>query len=150
MVASRRWRDWIPPQEIENRSDSALTKPPKSISVSFVSSNSSHFQIVAASDGFPSHDPGAWREPVADWLHSECVRHRRCFSNVVSLHRAYCEWELSHDDAPCRRETFELLVGELGFLIVDKLVSGLILRADFEGLRGYPEYPGLCQGDLTG
>jgi hypothetical protein len=129
----------MPPQEIENRTDSALTKPPKSTSVGFGGSYSSHSRIVVASDSFPSHDPAAWREPVAEWLYSECVRHPRCFSGFISLHRAYCEWELSHNDAPCRRETFELLLGELGFLIVDKLVSGLILRADLNGSRIYPE-----------
>jgi hypothetical protein len=140
MLASRRWRDWIPPREIENRTDSALTKPPKRTSVSFGSSYSSHSRIVAVSDGFPPHDPVAWREPVAEWLNSECVSQRRCFSGVTSLHRAYCEWELSHGDPPCRRETFEILLRECGFLIVDKLVSGLILRADINGLRLDPEY----------
>jgi hypothetical protein len=86
----------------------------------------------------PPHDPAAWREPVAEWLDVACVRHWRCHSSVTSLHRAYTEWELSHEDAPCRRETFELLLRELGFLIVDKLVSGLILREDLNGLRVYP------------
>ena len=61
-------------------------------------------------------------------------------TNVAALHRAYCEWELSHDDAPCRRETFEQLIREFGFLILDRLVSGLILRVDFDGLRSYSEY----------
>jgi len=56
----------------------------------------------------------------------------------LRLHRAYCEWELSHG-APCNRETFETLLREAGFLIVDTMVSGLILRGDFDGVRVYPE-----------
>ena len=69
---------------------------------------------------------------------STCLYHQRCFSGVAHLHRAYCEWELSHG-APCNRETFETLLREAGFLIVDTMVSGLILREDFDGVRVYPE-----------
>jgi hypothetical protein len=87
----------------------------------------------------PIYDPAAWRQPVTEWLHSTCLYHQRCFSGVAHLHRAYCEWELSHDDAPCNRETFQTLLLEAGFLIVDTMVSGLILKEDFDGVRGYPE-----------
>jgi hypothetical protein len=86
-----------------------------------------------------SHNPAAWREPVAGWLNATCVRHRRCFSGVTSLHRAYCDWEVSNGDAPCPREIFEQLLRESGLLIVNELVSGLILRADLDGLLVYPK-----------
>ena len=84
MLASRRWRDWMPPQEIENRPDSTPTKPPKGSSVSFGGRRSSHSRMIAASDAFPSHDPAAWRDPVAEWLNSACMRHPRCFGGVTA------------------------------------------------------------------
>lgn len=88
----------------------------------------------------PRNDLDAWREPVAEWLESECVQHWKCHSSVTSLHQAYCEWDVSHGFPPCNRETFGELLQEAGFLMADKLLSGLILRADLAGLCGYPHY----------
>jgi hypothetical protein len=63
----------------------------------------------------------------------------RCFGGVNCLHIAFCEWESGHGGVPCNRETFERLLNELGFLVGEVsgviLVSGLILRADFEAVE---------------
>jgi hypothetical protein len=108
-------------QIVEEHPKTELTKPTKPPSVGFVSSNSGRSRIISASPYPRPFDPAAWRQPVTDWLHSTCLYHQRCFSGVAHLHRAYCEWELSHDDAPCNRETFQTLLLEAGFLIVEKI-----------------------------
>jgi hypothetical protein len=55
---------------------------------------------------------------------------------LAALHLAYCEWEIARKGVPCDRETFERLLGELGFLMGEvertMLVSGLVLREDVE------------------
>jgi hypothetical protein len=83
-----------------------------------------------------SHDPAEWRKPFNRWLKAACVRHSRAFGGVSCLHLAFCEWAAANDDVPCTRDTFERLLGELGFLIGEiegvVLVSGLILRQDLD------------------
>ncbi|HWG21430.1 MAG TPA: hypothetical protein VG225_12940 [Terracidiphilus sp.] len=85
----------------------------------------------------PPHDPAEWRKPFVQWLDSACVLSSRCFGGVGCLHIAFCEWEAGRGGVPCNRKTFERLLSELGFLIGEvrgvMLVSGLILREDFEG-----------------
>jgi hypothetical protein len=58
---------------------------------------------------------------------------------VAALHLAYCEWEIAQNGVPCAGETFERLLGELGFLIGEvegtMLVSGLIFRDDLVATR---------------
>lgn len=85
------------------------------------------------------HDPASWREQFVVWLDLACVRHRRCSSNVTSLHKAYCDWEISSGDVPCSPVTFERLLGEIGFMIEAAMVSTLILKEDLNGLQTYPE-----------
>jgi hypothetical protein len=98
----------------------------------------------------PVYDPAAWQQPVTDWLHSTCcLYHQRCFSGVAHLHRAYCEWELSHDDPPCNRETFQTLLLEAGSLIVDTMVAGVILIEDFDGVRAYPKLIACCVENVS-
>lgn len=126
-----------PPRDVPKVPEHEPTKP---ASVSFDSSHRAHSQIIEKRPGITRPDPDAWREPVAEWLESECVRHWRCHSSVTSLHQAYCAWDVSRGFPPCNRETFVELLEESGFLIVDGLVSGLVLRADLDGLCGYPEY----------
>jgi hypothetical protein len=89
-------------------------------------------------DTLPQRTRAARLEAVTRWLNYACIRHRRCYSSVTCLHRAYCDWEFAHDNVPYGRDPFQSSLCSLGFLIVDK-VSGLILREDFEGLRSYPE-----------
>jgi hypothetical protein len=137
MLASRRWRDWTPPEKTETRLEHELTKPPKTVSVSFVSTDLGDSERNTGSEGMPPHDPAEWRKPFARWLDSACVRDPRCFGGVTCLHIAFCEWAIAHDDVPCTRVTFERLLRELEFLISDGMVSGLTFLEDFEsaGLR---------------
>lgn len=137
MLASRRWRDWKAPSKIENNIDPPLPKLPKHLSGSFGSDSFRRSGVISISDHDFPHDPTAFRESVVQWLESACVRHPRCFSGVISLHRAYCDWELSHEDVPCPRETFHRLLQDSGFIVINNLVSGLILREDFEGVGKY-------------
>ncbi len=130
MLASRRWRDWNPPGNIEQGPGNELTKPPKPISVSFVSLNLGDSETIEAG-GIPPHDPAEWREPFKRWVRSYCAYHPRCFGGIGCLHLAFCKWEITHNGVPCTRETFERMLEESGHLIADGLVSELILREDF-------------------
>ena len=89
-------------------------------------------------NGIPPNDPAEWRKPLTTWLDSACVRHPRCFGGVSCLHAAFCEWEAGRNRVSCNRDTFELLLKELGFLMdeVDGvvLVSGLTFREDAEAV----------------
>lgn len=140
MLASRRWRDWKPPQEFPKEPEHQPTEPTKPAFVSFDGSPFAQSQIMEAQPVSYRHGLEAWRESIAEWLETECTRHWRCHSSVTSLHQAYSEWDVSHGFPRCNRETFMRLLQEAGFLIPGETVSGLILRADLEGLCGYPEY----------
>ncbi len=128
------------PQQIPNGPKTEPEKPAKASLVTSDSPREARSETIESYPGIPRPDPEAWREPVAEWLETECVRHWRWDSSVTSLHQAYCEWDVSRGWPPCNRETFAELLQEAGFLIPDKLVSGLILRADLDGLCGYPDY----------
>jgi hypothetical protein len=90
------------------------------------------------SASIPPDDPAEWRKPFAKWLNSACVCNPRCFGGVGCLHIAFCEWEAGRDGVPCNRDTFELLLKELGFLMGEVagvvLVSGLTFREDAEAV----------------
>ena len=96
-------------------------------------------QRIAEPDSIPPADPAEWREPFVRWLDSACVLSPRCFGGVGCLHIAFCEWESGRGGVPCNRETFELLLTELGFLVGEVagmvLVSGLTFREDFEAYQ---------------
>jgi hypothetical protein len=90
------------------------------------------------SDCIPPDAPAEWRKPFAKWLDSACMRHPRCFGGVACLHIAFCEWEAGRGGVACNRDTFELLLKELGFLMGEVagvvLVSGLTFREDAEAV----------------
>jgi hypothetical protein len=92
--------------------------------------------LLRPSASAPPVDPDAWREPFARWLDSACVAHPRCFGGLNALHRAYSDWELSHDGVPPTRDTFVALLVECGFRIVDihgtALLEGLALCEDVD------------------
>jgi hypothetical protein len=134
MQASRRWRDWTPNETTQVAPECELTKLPKPISVSFVSSDPRGFQKNVTSDGIPPHDPAEWREPFVRWLDSACLYHSRCFGGVGCMHVAFCEWAHANDDVGCNRNTFEGMLEELGFLIVDGLVSGVTFGEDLDAV----------------
>lgn len=80
----------------------------------------------------------AWREPVETWVTSTCIWHRRFCTGVNHLYRAYADWEVANGDAPCSCELFETLLEGLGFTIIERMVTGLALRGDLEGINVYP------------
>jgi hypothetical protein len=86
---------------------------------------------AALQDRLP-HDPAEWPEPFVQWLDSACLYDSRCFGGLSCMHIASCEWAHRRGDAGCDRNTFERMLEELGFLIVDGLVSGVTFRDDFE------------------
>ena len=94
------------------------------------------------STSIPPRYPAEWRKPFAKWLDSACVRNPRCFGGVACLHIAFCEWEAGRGGVPCNRDTFELLLKELGFLMGEVagvvLVSGLTFREDAEAVGLWP------------
>ena len=141
MLASRRWRDWNPSailQECPERKLTKLTEPLPEPILSVLSVPSLRVSKTSEPmDPIPPCDPAEWRKSFAKWLDSACVRNPRCFGGVGCLHKAYCEWEERQGGVPCNRDTFELLLKELGFLIDEVLVSGLTFREDAEavGLR---------------
>jgi hypothetical protein len=79
-----------------------------------------------------AHDPAEWREPFIRWLDIEAVWNERCTSSVKSLYDAFCDWAIKHDDVPCTRRTFEAMLDELGRVVVNGMLSGLILLRDLE------------------
>jgi hypothetical protein len=50
------------------------------------------------------------------------------------MHVAFCEWAHANDDVGCNRNTFEGMLEELGFLIVDGLVSGVTFGEDLDAV----------------
>jgi hypothetical protein len=78
-------------------------------------------------------DPFAWAEDFHRWALSRCAYRDRCFGGIGVLHRDFCEWAASHESVPCTRRTFEQLLSQSGFYFAEGMVSGLILRVDFEG-----------------
>ena len=142
MLASRRWRDWNPSAIFQESPDHKLTKltepvPGPILSVLSVTTLSVS-KTFAPMDPIPPCDPAEWRKPFAKWLESACVCNPRCFGGVGCLHIAFCEWEAGRDGVPCNRDTFELLLKELGFLRGEVagvvLVSGLTFREDAEAV----------------
>jgi hypothetical protein len=140
MLASRRWRDWSPSGIIQKSPEHQLTKPTNTFSETFLSVLSVPTlpvsKINAPSASIPPDDPAEWREPFVRWLDSACALSPRCFGGVSVLHIAFCEWKFRRGGVPCNRDTFERLLTERGFLVGEvsgvMLVSGLILRTDFE------------------
>jgi hypothetical protein len=143
MLASRRWRDWSPSGIIQKSPEHQLTKPTKTFPETFLSVLSvptlPDSKINAPSASIPPDDPAEWGEPFVRWLDSACALSPRCFGGVSVLHIAFCEWEFRRGRVPCNRDTFEWLLTERGFLVGEvsgvMLVSGLILRTDFEAVE---------------
>jgi hypothetical protein len=86
----------------------------------------------------PVIDPFAWAEDFHKWTLAQCAYHDRCFGAVRGLHRDFCEWLIEHDEVPCTFDTFERLLQQVGFLIADGFVSGLVLQRTLAGLESFP------------
>jgi hypothetical protein len=140
MLASRRWRDWSPIENISKSPEFELTEltktPPEpilsvlSVPTLPISENSGQ------SDHLPEHDLDAQCGSLFAWMNVACAFHARVFGGVAKLHLAYCEWEYARGGVPCNRDTFLCLLEESGFLVGniggELLVSGLTFRDDVE------------------
>jgi hypothetical protein len=87
MQASRRWRDWNPPEIIQESAERELTKltepqPGPILSVLSVPTLPVS-EIIVPSASIPAHDPAEWREPFVRWLESACVLSPRCFGGAT-------------------------------------------------------------------
>lgn len=144
MQASRRWRDWKPPEKIQDSHTHELTKltetqPERVLSVLSVDSLAGA-KRNAPSASVPEHDPEEWRKPFARWLAVACMRSARCSGGVGCLHLEYCNWEVRQGGVPCTRNTFELLLKEhgiqLAIVVGVAMVSGLAFLEDFMAAGG--------------
>jgi hypothetical protein len=90
--------------------------------------------VTEATDDMNSDAPGAWKEDFTRWVSERCINRedRDDWGGIGSLWVDFCEWVVGRDSVPCIRWTFERLLDNAGFLCSDGMVSGLILRRDFE------------------
>jgi hypothetical protein len=82
--------------------------------------------------GMAIHDPAAWAEDFHRWALSRCVFRDRCFGGISALWRDFCEFQVSRDEVPCTRRTFEALIKEAGFFFADGRVYGLLLKPELD------------------
>jgi hypothetical protein len=82
------------------------------------------------------HDPAEWREDFSRWAISRCVFRDRSFGGIAALWRDFCEFQVSRNEVPCTRNTFEALIRDAGFLFVEGLICGLLLKADLHAMEG--------------
>lgn len=71
-------------------------------------------------------NPADYAEDFHKWAINDCGFQDRRFSTIAALFEGWCEWAAIHS-VPCHRDTFEQLLRDAGFLIVDGWVSGLCL-----------------------
>jgi hypothetical protein len=135
MLTIDRWRNWRPSDE--KFSEFSRCEPPKPPEPTFESFEGSILgKIPNFSDVPPEDDPAAWSEDFARWQAENCI-HREGWDDwggIGSLWVDFCEWTVGRDSVPCTRRTFERLLDDAGFLCSEGMVSGLILRADFDAV----------------
>jgi hypothetical protein len=133
-----KWLDWQPEDEIiSTLPGTELTKLTESNFVNSVSATLEESRSISDQ----ADDPSAWRKVFHQWRTRQCVSKDRCFGGVSSLHIHFAEWAIAHDAVPCTRPTFEVLLGEAGFLVCDGMVSGLILAEDWHAAHWKPDPP---------
>jgi hypothetical protein len=120
-----------PPSELESSAGHPSTNTPERASGSTIGRDVRGGEWIAAT-GISAHDPAEWREPVIQWIESNCLLRARDFGSFFYIYRAFQEWMIADGDVPCTAGTFKTLLEELDFLIADGFVAGLILRSDFE------------------
>jgi len=137
-----KWLDWQPEDEIISVfPEIELTKLTKPYSVSFVSPIPGSPQIISA----PSGCPERWPDSFTRWLDFACVRQKRSFTGLVSLHRAFGEWQTEHGDWTPTPDEMEKRLVELDFLVGEvagsKLVAGLAFRDDLAAHEAFQVTP---------
>lgn len=88
------------------------------------------------SGGMVDHDPDAWRPDFARWRAERCVSRQgyEDSGGIGCLLVDFAEWCIAHDAVPCQRATFEMLLQDAGFPLMDGLAHGLVLKVDLEAV----------------
>ena len=139
MLASRRWRDWRPPENGVKYREQEPPKPPKPILSVLSVPALAVSEIDAAPRDIPPHEPDAWREDFIRWAQERCAlrEDREDSAGIACLLVDFAEWCLAHDAVPLpehARATFEELLKDSGFPIQDGMALGLILKSDLEAV----------------
>lgn len=93
--------------------------------------------------GVPSADPQAWSEDFIRWVWERCALREGYddSSGIGFLLVDFAEWCIAHDAVPARRETFEALLRDAGFPLMDGLACGLVLKVDMEAVMRFLAAP---------
>jgi hypothetical protein len=149
MLTIDRWLKWRPSDE--KFSEISRREPPKPPEPSFegfegsISEETPNFSGtpgLGASQknielgSIPTPNPDAWRADFDRWVSERCIHRegRDDWGGIGGLWVDFCEWVVSCDSVPCTRQTFERLLDDAGFRCSEGMVSGMILRADFEAV----------------
>ncbi len=143
MLASRRWRDWSPPESSEKRPEHEPPKPPKPILSVLSVPTLAVSEKSSESDRIPPDSPDAWRPDFARWRAERCVSRQGHddIAGIGCLLVDFAEWCAAHDTVPCTRATFERLLTDAGFRCAEGMVAGLVLRVDLEAVLRFQAAP---------
>jgi hypothetical protein len=88
----------------------------------------------AASEAVNGDSPDEWAADFVTWIDANCVHRpgKDDWTAVSILHIAFCESQIARDSVPCTRAVFEDLLRELGCQFRNGMVSGFLLRVDWE------------------
>lgn len=146
MLTIDRWRNWRPSEERFDESPGC--EPPKPSKSAFEGFEGSTSEQVQNFSDRPSDEPEAWRPDFNRWMAANCIHRegRDDWGGIGFLHVDFCEWAVSNDSVPCQRGTFERLLLDDGFLCVDGMASGLVLRTDWQAHHRFQNPPAPAQG----
>lgn len=134
MLAIDRWRNWRPSEERFDESPGC--EPPKPSEPTFEGfEGSTSGQMQNFSDRPPAA-PDAWLGDFNRWRAERCVSRSgyEDAGSVACMLVNFAEWCIAHDAVPARRETFEALLRDAGFPLMDGLACGLVLKVDLEAV----------------
>ena len=143
MPSASRWLNWKP----ENANTPALTTDRTARTArsgpSLVQSGSSvSLSVTPISENrVVIQEPSFWADDFGRWALECCLFRDRCFGGVKALHNHFCDWCNAQGPPGCMLETFEALLEDEGFLLAGGLVSGLVLREDWETVHAPPSPP---------
>lgn len=134
MLAIDRWRNWRPSDEKFDESPGC--EPPKPAEPAFEGFEGSTSEQIQNFSDRPPDAPDAWREDFNHWRAERCVSRSgyEDAGSVAGLLVNFAEWCIAHDAVPARRETFEALLRDAGFPLMDGLACGLVLKVDMEAV----------------
>jgi hypothetical protein len=68
------------------------------------------------------------------WIQQRCAQRQRHedWGSVGSLLVDFCEWSVNRGEVPCSRDTLEKLLDDAGFVIVNGMARGLVLKVDLQ------------------